>query len=110
MRQTLSAVSLVLACGIVISGLAAAEAKGKPGVTYRPAGEATLHYNDGVTVHRHADGSVEVGDPEVREPLYPSQSQSGRRAVYKRGAAHKAVVKHANNTKSAATPTKTQHK
>lgn len=105
MRVTLSAVSLVLACGILISGLSV-EAKGKPGVTYRPAGEATLNY-DGVTVHRHADGSVEVSDPESpREPLYPVQSQPARRTVRKRVAVHKAAAKKATTT----TTTKTKSK
>jgi hypothetical protein len=112
MRVTLSALSLILAGGIFMHVSLAAEAKGKPGVTYRPAGDATLHYNDGVTVHRHSDGSVEVSDPEVREPLYPSQSQPVRRAVRKRAVAHKVAKKATATTTSTSkvTTTKTQHK
>lgn len=35
---------------------------GKPGVTYHAAPPATIHYADGVVVHRNADGSVDVED------------------------------------------------
>lgn len=104
MRVPLSVLSLILAGGIALTGIPS-EAKGKAAtsgnVTYKPAPEGTMHYGDGVTVHRHSDGSVEVSDPEsAPEPLYPNQSRPVvRRVVHKRAAAHKT----ATSAKSATT-------
>ena len=44
----------------------------KPGIQYRPAPAATLHYGDGVVVHRNADGSVEVTDEDSMHPAVHS--------------------------------------
>jgi hypothetical protein len=87
MRKILLALSLILTCVLP------SQAQGG-GVTYRQAGEATLHYKDGVTVRRHADGSCEVSDPETVEPLYPNQSvrRPARRAVRKAVAKRKATT------------------
>lgn len=108
MRVSLSVLSLILAGGIALTGIPS-EAKGKAAtsgnVTYKPAPEGTMHYGDGVTVHRHSDGSVEVSDPEsAPEPLYPDQSRPVvRRVVHKRvTTAHKT----ATSAKSATTAAK----
>jgi hypothetical protein len=90
MRLTLSALSLILAGGIALTGIPS-DAQNR--TIYKPAGDATLHYNDGVTVHRHSDGSVEVGDgPSAPEPLYPSQGRSVRRVARKHAAARKVTT------------------
>lgn len=96
MRVTLSALALFVVCGIASTPLAA-EAKGRAAssgnITYKPAPEATLKYRDGVTVHRHSDGSVEVSDPETVTPLYPSR-RPVRKAVRGAVAVHKVVKNH----------------
>lgn len=101
MRLTLSAVALFVALGMVTVGIPA-DAKRQTtsgNVTYKPAGEATLKYSDGVVVHRHSDGSVEVTDPEEVHPLYPSQSTTTRRVVHKRVAKKAAAVQKTSTAK-----------
>lgn len=99
MRTAFLAVALGCAVSVAISAVPA-ESKGKSSgattsngnVTYRAAPEATLKYGDGVTVHRHADGSVEVSDPEsAPQALYPTQ-RPVRRAIKYRAAVRKATA------------------
>jgi hypothetical protein len=106
MRVSLSVLSLILAGGIALTGIPS-EAKGKAGVTYKAAPDATLNYADGVTVHRHSDGSVEVGDSaSAPEPLYPNQGRPAvRRVVHKRAVARKAVTTTAKTTTTTKTST-----
>src|SRR5688500_11962928 len=96
MRLNPTAAALLLAVAIGSMGISVAAQEAKPNVIYKPAPVATLKYNDGVTVHRHSDGSVEVSDPEsAPEPLYGGQSSGGtrsRKAVRKVSKA-KAVAK-----------------
>jgi hypothetical protein len=61
------------------------------GVTYRPAPEGTIKYKDGVTVHRHADGSVEVSEPETVQS-YDAPQRPVKRVVRRKAAVHKVAV------------------
>lgn len=55
-------------------------------IYYKPAPAATLHYGDGVVVHRNADGSCEVSDEDA--PVYHSFSSAPARS-------HRTAVRHA---------------
>ena len=54
------------------AGSAGSQDGGGGGITYHAAPPATLHYGDGVVVHRNADGSVDVEDSDSAHPEYHS--------------------------------------
>ncbi len=96
MRHRLTGIA-VLAVFVLAASIATSDAKTKSSagtssgnVTYKAAPEATLKYPDGVVVHRHADGSVEVSDPDSVESVTPVH-RPVKRAVKHRTVVRKAV-------------------
>ncbi len=99
MCQRLMGIAVLAVCVLTASaGVSEAKTKSSEGtssgnVTYKAAPEATLKYQDGVVVHRHSDGSVEVSDPDCVESSNPV-SRPAKRAVK-----HRVAVKKAGKTK-----------
>lgn len=91
MRLPYSAIAVFCALAMSSSALLPVQAQGN--VTYKPAPEATLKYGDGVTVHRHADGSVEVSDTGTTESWSADQPRSVRRVAHRKAVRRKASVK-----------------